>query len=362
MPSNLQGVRAPKYLQIANRLAEMIATGVYRPGDKVPSERALAQDMSVSAVTANRAVSELVDRGLLHRRQGCGTFVREPQVEVSLKPIAFLYPGPEWALAEGGFYGSIFNGARRRLREAGRAMEFVTASLDPESAGKLDDLGVAGLISTQINDDDFILSVAARGVPMIVVDYWSEGIPGIDTVTVDSLQGSHDVVRHLIQLGHREIAHIGTESTYNPRRRVWGYRKAMQDAGLTPRVFWVEAKNGMQIGHHTMQKVFEEYPGVTAVACFSDLQAFGALRAVRERSLRVPEDISITGFGDMDQSEYGYVQITTVGMDKTEIGRRAAERLLERLANPSISAAARIVIPTHLLVRQSSGPPRTGRA
>ena len=111
-----------------------------------------------------------------------------------------------------------------------------------------------------------------------------------------------------------------------------------------------------EIGHKPMQELLKESRDFTAVFCFNDIAAIGAIRALKDVGLSVPGDVSVVGFDDIQSAAYSTPSLTTVRQPLTEMGKRGAQVLLERIANREKEFPAEIVMEPELVVRESTGP------
>lgn len=185
-----------------------------------------------------------------------------------------------------------------------------------------------------------------------------------DCVAVDNVLGAYLAAEHLLKLGHTRIAHI-TGPLHEPvtRERLEGFRRAAAEYGLDPGALpVVEADYKQEGGYTATLELFDSGRPVTAVFAGNDLMAIGALEAAHERGLRVPGDLAIVGFDDISIAGLHTIQLTTVAQPKAEIGRLAAEMLLERIEHPSPEGRGpnKVVLPPRLVVRRTCGA-QTGR-
>ena len=197
-----------------------------------------------------------------------------------------------------------------------------------------------------------------RGVRFVVLD---RRIPGTDADTVrgDSEQGAYALVRHLLELGHRRIAALsGPQAVSTASDRVAGYQRALAESGLTPEPALVRYGSFTQESGCTMARAALALPQPpTALFTGNNFIAIGALRAVREAGLRVPDDLSLVTFDDLPAAAVIDPFLTVAAQPAYEMGRRATALLLERLAEGGPPAPQEIVLPAELIVRRSSGPP-----
>jgi LacI family transcriptional regulator len=207
--------------------------------------------------------------------------------------------------------------------------------------------------------------LSSHHMPVVVLDRRIQSRQ-IDSVRSDSEAGAYTLTQHLLGLGHRRIAMLtGRRSVSTSIDRVAGYCRAMLDAGLElddDLVRYGEYNYGEynQVdGNRMAQEVVALDPRPTAIFAANNFIAFGAMRWLRGSGLRVPEDISIVAFDDLPVAWLSDPFMTVVDQPAYEIGRRAAELLLSRLDGTISGPGREVVLPSELIIRRSSGPPRT---
>lgn len=197
---------------------------------------------------------------------------------------------------------------------------------------------------------------ARLGVPVVLVNN-QHPQPCQHAVTIDSLPASRAITEYLISLGHRRIAYIGDRFGYQTDvERFSGYLEALRAHGIKPRPELAVKGDGMIAGGvEAMSALLEIRHAPTAVFCYNDLTAIGAMRAIRARGRRVPDDISVAGFDDLFISADTHPPLTTVRQPKAHMGALAAETLLKLQAGESCPQDVRV--PGELVIRESTAPP-----
>ncbi len=197
--------------------------------------------------------------------------------------------------------------------------------------------------------------VLQRGVPLAVF-YREPGSRDIDTFRIDNIQAGYQATRHLLELGHRQIACLEPGSLETPSGlRVEGFRKAMAEWGLKPDPrLMLQGDNRIAGGDRAAQELLARDLPFTAVFSSNDAMAVGALRVLRMAGLRVPEDVSVAGVDNIILASYCEPPLTTVGQPKQEAGRMAAERLIERIQGRHQQGARDFVLDLELIVRHST--------
>jgi DNA-binding LacI/PurR family transcriptional regulator len=225
--------------------------------------------------------------------------------------------------------------------------------------------GLLILASSLRVDEEVIMAQRSSAIPVVVIGR-EVGTKDIPTIVTDNVGGSYLAVKHLIELGHSRIGFILGPSAYIDSRQRWeGGAQAMRDHGLVvDESLTVEeevAGWGPEAGYASMQALLARLPRPTAVFAFDDASAFGAIRAISEAGLRVPEDISVVGFDDLSASAFYNPPLTTVHYSMVDMGRKGAERLLGLIANPSDGPTPlKTVEPSQLIVRKSTAAPSRG--
>jgi LacI family transcriptional regulator len=205
----------------------------------------------------------------------------------------------------------------------------------------------------------------AHKMPLVVLDRRVTA-RRVDSVRCDSEAGAYALTRHLIALGHRRIAVLtGRRTISTSIDRVAGCRRALEEAGLTLDDALVRyggfnfGNLNLADGHRMTEEVLastEDPP--TAIFAANNFIAFGAIRALREMGLRVPDDMSVVAFDDLPVEWISEPFLTVAAQPAYEIGRRAATLLLDRIAGDPNATGESVMLPFELIIRRSSAAPR----
>jgi DNA-binding LacI/PurR family transcriptional regulator len=224
---------------------------------------------------------------------------------------------------------------------------------------------VEGLILARpelpVSSDQLSLPSGAR-VPLVALG--SSELPGFTVVDVDNRQGGFDAVSFLIGEGHREIATIvGPLEWPSTRARLDGYREALERAGLVDPVELVAYAPdwGLASGQRATAELLTRGASFTALFAQSDLMAIGAIRELRARGLRVPQDVSVVGYDDIPIASFFDPSLTTVSQPMREVGARAASLVLDALAEGGALAPGTHLLPAELVVRESTAARPPGK-
>ncbi len=193
--------------------------------------------------------------------------------------------------------------------------------------------------------------------PGVVIGSAHGPVPHLDSVSTDDVQGAGLAVDHLVALGHRRIAYIdgGSSSVARDRRR--GYRSAMTRHGLADAICVIPGSFTDEGGHRGACRALDAADPPTALFVVNDLAAIGALAAVAERGLSVPDDVSVVGFDGTRLAGLRPLSLTTVGQPLAELGTLAVARLCGRLDGDP-PGQSRTRLPPTLVERRTTAPPR----
>ena len=203
---------------------------------------------------------------------------------------------------------------------------------------------------------DLLKQIAALGCALVMID--RDDHPRVKchrVITDDHLVGRL-ATEHLLRQGRRAVAHIAGPAIVHARRRETGYREALREHGTDPNPEWIVRGGFMEAdGYHAMKRLLELKSPIDAVFAANDPAAIGAMRALWESGLRVPDDIAVVGAGNVAHGDLLRVPLTTISWSRQELGRRAAELLLEQIGPAPHGPFRRIVIPPALVIRESCG-------
>ena len=259
------------------------------------------------------------------------------------------------------YFGLIVSSIVETLSLHRRAV-VLDAGTASQEAGILSSLpsrpGVAGAIMILPPEpSEQLVALHARGFPFVVVDPRTPLPRGIAAVSAAHFAGARSITAHLVQLGHRHIGMIaGPRNWLAGQARLAGHASALAEAGvLHPPELTRGGEPTKGFGHRAAAELLDLRRRPTALACFNDKTAVGALAAASERGLRVPDDLSVTGFDDIDLAQATTPELTTVRQPLPEMGRMAVSLLLRLLDGHPVDTL-HVELATDLIVRGSTGP------
>ena len=225
--------------------------------------------------------------------------------------------------------------------------------LDSMRAKRVDGI----LIFPEITSATEINKIKKSGIPIISIERKISGA-NIDTVCVNNEKATYEATKYLIDLGHKVIGFIDrfVDKSHSIDRRN-GFMKALKDYNIEyKKDFIIRGGFTFEDGYKNAKAFLETLPKLTAILTFGDLSAVGAIKAINEQSLRVPEDISIIGHVDMSICSYTSPKITSIKYPVEEMARTAITFLLDRLRSADdLAPIKEIVLPLKLVVRESTG-------
>ncbi len=213
------------------------------------------------------------------------------------------------------------------------------------------------------NDTEFLQRIAGAGVALVMIDRDDHPRVRCHRVLTDDDLVGRIATKHLLSQGRRAIAHIAGPAITHAKRREAGYIAALREAGVEPRSEWVVRGGFMDAdGYHAMQRLLTLDPPIDAVFAANDPAAIGAMQAIWEAGLAVPDDIAVVGAGDIAHGDLLRVPLSTVGWSKEELGKRAAELIFDQIDGDDEVAFQRVIIPPRMVVRASCGEEAPGAA
>jgi LacI family transcriptional regulator len=259
------------------------------------------------------------------------------------------------------FFAEVATGVARRLQPSGYQIVISNTEEDPETESR----NVEALTSRKV--DGLIIASAQRqgnlslfraldhsGIPYVLIDRLISGVNANYVGVKDEELGAM-ATEHLIAQGAKRIAHIRGPAVSTAKGRLRGYRRALERRGMKIRPeYTVQGQFGDTGGYGAMLQLLKLSPRPDAVFCYNDPVAAGAIKAVLEAGMTVPEEIAIIGAGNVHYSDLLRVPLSTVDQSSALIGERAAELLSKCIDAKTPAPPQRIFLPTRLIVRDSS--------
>jgi LacI family transcriptional regulator len=325
----------------------------------------IARDLNVSVVTVSKVlrnqgrISAATRKRVLRRAKElhyqmnwvARSLVTRRTYTIGLLLPDFIHP----------FFAEIARAVAQTVRPHGYHVIISYSEEDPElelsEADSLLARQVDGLIIASAQPARHLAlfkKIQARKVAYVLIDRPVAGVQasfvGVDNLAIGSL-----ATEHLIARGCTQIAHLHGPAIGIATERLQGYRKALSDEHLRmPAAYVEDGGHGDQTGYEGMRRLLRASPMPDGVFCYNDLVAIGAMKAILEANLRVPQDICVVGAGNVQYSDLLAVPLTTVDQGTCQIGARAAELLLERIMMKRSTRPKKILISPRLIEREST--------
>lgn len=334
---------------------------------KRPTQADVARLANVSRATVSYVVNNLQDNQVSHEtrqrvQQAIETLGYEPDAMAqslrlgTTNTIGLLIPD-----MDNPHYWHIAKGVEKEAQAQDYDLLLISASLDPHRELH----GVRALSRRRVDGLILILSfvdpqgkdirqLLKQSKPLVLMD---TRMPDVDSVMISDIDGTLEAMRHLFSLGHQRIGFVfGVAHEHLGSQRLAGYRQALDEAGLgMDEDLIAYCGTTLQDGYDATRQLLSRNPRPTALMVINDLLALGALRAVSDLGLRVPEDVSISSFDDISLALYANPRLTTVSINASAMGQSAAQMIFNRLRNPQMPSQY-LHVKSRLIIRDSTGP------
>ena len=314
--------------------------------------RALMNPEKVSASTRKRVEDAVLEAGYSPNSLARNLRRNESKTIVTIVPdicdpyFTEIIRGIEDAAMENGYLVLLGDSGQQRKRES----SFINLVFTKQADGML-------LLGTDLPFD--VSKSEQKNLPPLVMA--CEYAPELElpTVHIDNLTSAFEIVNYLTQLGHKRIAQIsGPDKAALCQFRHQGYQQALRRAGITMNTaFCTTSDFSFEGGAKALRKLLSLPEQPTAIFCHNDMMAIGAIQEAKRLGLRIPQDLSVVGFDDIQFSQYCDPPLTTVSQPRYEIGRQVMLMMLELLKGRDVRAGSRL-LETKLVIRNSAAPPR----
>ncbi len=358
----------PRHRAIYEELLEEIQSGVYKPGERLPSEAVLCERFQASRITVAKAIQTLQRDHLVNRRPGSGTYVQEPTSNMPSLQFGLLIPD----LGTTEIFEPICQGIMRSPAASSHSLTWGHSPAHGEDSEQAAERLCRQYIEQKVNGVFFapaeysdtkdatnhrIAAMLARAdMPVVLLDRCIERYPdrsNFDLVGIDNHRAGYMITRHLLRAGAKRILFAtrpNAASTVQARRA--GYHEALVDlaGGLLGTVISGEFEDQAYV----RAMLDKEQPD--GIVCANDVTAARLMQTLVSLGVRIPADIRMAGVDDVRYAKYLPVPLTTIRQDCAEIGSVAMATMLERLASPT-RPVRDILVRYDLMVRASSGMP-----
>jgi len=345
---------------------------------RVTVSRVLNNHANVTDKVRRRVLQAAADLGYLHQRAAPARWSTDGQAArpvVVLRRLGFLFTSVHGSQAIIGnpFWSPVLHGVEREASAAGVSVVYrsINPSAEPPAAliQAVQSAGLDGLLLVGPASDALVQALVQTQRPLVLVDSQVHAV-AVDAVLSDNFAGGRSATAHLLGMGHRHIAFIGgpfrvsppparhrTNTVWSIEQRALGYWTALREAGIRPHEQLYEGDNlGTAGGYRACTRLLASGRRFTAIFCANDETAVGAMRALHEAGRRVPQDVSVVGFDDIEIAAHLIPPLTTLHVPKEAIGAWAVRRLLARALAPQAPPTT-LHLHVELIQRGTVAPP-----
>ena len=349
-------ITLPKYQQVKDYVLSQIENNELGEDGRIPSESEFSKLLEVSSITVRKALTDLVNEGVIYRVRGKGSFVSTPISSID-KPsnyVTLIISGNEIYDSS---YMQIIKGTQSFVSQQNCKLiiEFVENDFEQERELilKLIQSESRGLLIYSANPSaakGYLNEIRKKNIPFVMLDRCPSGYP-VNCITCNNYDGAYEAVHYLISQGHHHIGfaaydfHLSSETDrYN------GYRLALADASLVPEE---------DIQHMQRDLDYEKLIGqinqgkLTALFCANDRRALEVIEKLTNRGVQIPEQLSILGFDDFESAKFARVSLSTVRQSFDLLGYEGAALLFEQ-SKESSQSCKKVLLSTELIIRNST--------
>ena len=333
--------KTAKYRFLVETIKEKIRGGAYAPGERMESENRLSEEFGYSRQTVRQALSVLEREGLIERRRGSGTYIssesrrppRGSNVAIVTTYISdYIFPtiirGIEETLTGAG-YSLTLGVTNNHVEDEGRILQSLISR-------KIDGVIVEGTKTAFPNPNvELYRKLEKMGVPVVFFNSYYRDLPNAVYVVTDDKKAGRLAVELLLTKGCRRLGGVFKSDDTQGHGRYAGFSEGLIRNGCSIGddcvVWYTTAERSRLFRPDNRDYMFERLRGCDGIVCYNDQIAYGVIDLLTSRGVRVPEDVLVVGFDNSSISEYSPVKITSFAHPKDEMGRIAANKLINML-------------------------------
>ena len=353
---------APKYQSIANALRLEIENGLYSGKQLLPTEQLLCQRFQISRQTVRRALSLLEEEGLITRRQGSGSHLRERTEPEALLNCTiavvttyisdYIFPGilqgMETVLPANSSAPLLFATQNQISTERKILQTLLTMK-------ELDGVLVEGSKTALPNPNlDLYQKLTDRGVRLVFINGTYPELSSTPSVLADNYGGGKLLVEYLYQKGHQNIAGIFKNDDMQGTLRYAGYAESLCRLGLPledSQIYWYNTESRkFFLSDAFLDPILDGFTGCSAIVCYNDEVAIRVVSQLKKRGIRIPEEMAVVSFDNSQYSELAPVRITSLSHGPHNLGELSAKLMLRLLRGETCQSE---VVPWQLVEKES---------
>lgn len=352
-----------KYFKLMEDLKEKILKGEIRAGDKLPSENELSSQYNVSRQTVRKALSILENAGYIYAQHGRGTFCSElvrhaggsKNIAVVTTYLSdYIFPrvikGIDTALTKEGYSIILKNTKNSRSQEAKCLEELLQKDID----GIIIEPSKSQIYCRHMN---LYQKLEDYHIPYVFIQGCFSKMSDKPQVLMDDCKGGYMITKYLIESGHKNIAGVFKADDIQGQNRHKGYAMALQEAGIfydPEKVIWFHTEDRKVHPYESIYQMAKNKCLMDSVVCYNDQIAMKVIQALNDAGLKVPEDISVTGYDNSYMASSNGFHLTTIVHPQEKLGEMAAELLLHLIQNgEEASIEKKILIEPEIVIGNS---------
>ena len=352
-----------KYWKLMNELKKKILDGDYQANDKMPSENELAAAYQVSRHTVRKALALLEHEGFIYAVHGKGTFCSElGRHTKTSKNIAvvttylsdYIFPaviqGIDQVMTDNG-YSILLKNTKNSSSAEGKCLEELLSK------------DIEGLIIEPSKSEIYCRHISLYKkleefrIPYVFIQGTMEQLEDRPYVMMDDFKGGYLITKYLLSLGHRKILGMFKADDRQGIERHRGYAKALQEYGVfydPDQIIWFHTEDRAVKPFARLRSIVSQRVPFDSIVCYNDQIAIKTIQTLSQRGIRVPEDVSVTGYDNSFLAENYQIGLTTIAHPHEKLGEIAAKLLLDLMQEKQLSPSERqIVIEPELIIRDS---------
>lgn len=352
-----------KYYILMEQIKEDILMGRIKPGEQIPSENILSERYSLSRHTVRKAISLLVNEGYLYTEHGKGTYCldrRKKRSEsrnigvITTYISEYIFPkviqGIDRVFSGNGYSIVLKNTNNSSETEAMCLQDILSKDIE----GLIIEPTKSAVFSSNLK---FYEALDKHHIPYLFIHGYYQQLEGKPYVIMDDAAGIHSIVEYLIKLGHKKIIGIFKADDIQGINRHIGFARGLREGGLPYNpddIIWFHTEDKGIKPFALIEQMIKSKKEIDAIVCYNDEIAFKVFELLGKLGVKVPEDISVTGFDDSYFSENCSVKLTTVRHPKELLGEEAARILLEMLKDDNYqkNPVQKLIVP-ELVIKDS---------
>lgn len=351
----MQEEKKYRYKVIYEELKRAITNKEYACDDLLPPESHFVNEYNVDRSTVRRALQLLVDEGYVEKRPGKGTVVicggtqKVVKGNNESKTVGFLLASGN-AISEQ-FYSTLFCVMETELKALGHSIVYATLHDDDQTLDLVSSLNLDGVVFVSRSADKHVQAVIDQDIPCVMIN---STCPDMPSILSDNRQGAYLAGKHLLDMGHRDLLVLaGIRSHVSNQERLEGFHRAMMEGGVCAEKCLTAESWSWESGLQQVSAYLKETDTPpTAIFALNDRLAFGAMQAIHQLGLRVPHDISVMGYDNLNNMQRSLLALSTIETHVDQMAQAAVASLFWQM-NGGHRLPTKVMLPVELVIGET---------